>query len=305
MDDVIPFLENVLRGRNVPRERMLSVAEHYYLFGGCSPINEQNRKLISALEKELETNGPRLPVYWGNRNWHPLLADTLRKMQDDGIKHAVAFVTSAYSSYSSCRQYLENIAAARDAAGSDAPRVDKIRAFYNHPDFIRANAESVSNALAQIPGPRRAAAQLVFTAHSIPISMARNSRYEAQLKEAAALVATAAGHPKWTLAYQSRSGSATQAWLGPDILECLQEMHESGSKDVVVSPLGFVSDHMEVVYDLDVQARKLANQIGINLVRAATAGTHQAFVQMIRNLIVEKIEGTEPDNSCGVSCCFQ
>src|SRR6267143_260136 len=179
MPDVIPFLENVLRGRNVPRERMLQVAHHYELFGGVSPINGQNRKLIAALKQELAAHGPQLPIYWGNRNWHPLLADTMRQMVNDGIKNALAFVTSAYSSYSSCRQYLEDIGRAQQAVGFEAPKVDKLRAFYNHPGFIEANSENVRAALAQIPTTRRPAAQIAFTAHSIPRSMADNCEYEA------------------------------------------------------------------------------------------------------------------------------
>ncbi len=309
MDDVIPFLENVLRGRNVPRERMLAVAQHYYLFGGVSPINEQNRQLIVALRRELETNGPRLPIYWGNRNWHPLLSETILQMSDDGIRHALAFVTAAYSSYSSCRQYRENIVSAREEVGPTAPRVDKIRAFYNHHGFIQANAENVLTALAQIPAPLRDAAQLVFTAHSIPESMAQNCRYEAQLEETARLTAMAAQHPSWTLAYQSRSGPPTQSWLGPDILECLTSFKASGITNVVVAPIGFVSDHMEVVYDLDVAARKLSEEIGLKLVRARTPGTHPAFIRMIRDLIVERTDAisegirAEPD-VCGVNCCL-
>src|SRR6266404_5881288 len=181
IDDVVPFLENVLRGRNVPRERMLQVAKHYELFGGVSPINEQNRQLIAALKKELETKGPNLPIYFGNRNWHPLLAGTLRKMRDDGIQNPLAFVTSAYSSYSSCRQYLENIAEARRVVGERTSNVEKIRAFYNHPLFIQVNVENVRAALQKIPAARRTGAYLIFTAHSIPMSMAKNCDYEAQL----------------------------------------------------------------------------------------------------------------------------
>src|SRR6478736_680275 len=180
-DDVLPFLENVLRGRNVPRERMLEVAEHYYEFGGRSPINDQNRALIAALEKELAANGPHLPVYWGNRNWHPLLADTLRQMASDGIRRALAFITSAYSSYSSCRQYRENIAAAQAEVGAGAPDIDKLRVFFNHPGFIEPMIEGTRAALDKIPAERREQAALVFTAHSIPLGMAENCRYEAQL----------------------------------------------------------------------------------------------------------------------------
>jgi len=177
-DDVMPFLENVLRGKNVPRERMLQVAEHYYQFGGKSPINDQNRRLIAALEVELAQNGPRLPIYWGNRNWHPLLADTLRRMKANGVRRALAFVTSAYSSYSSCRQYREDIARAQEAAGEGAPVVDKIRAFHNHPGFVEAVTDRLQQALATIPEERREAAHLVYTAHSIPLAMAQGCDYE-------------------------------------------------------------------------------------------------------------------------------
>src|SRR6266567_3124068 len=249
MAEVIPFLENVLRGRNVPRERLLEVASHYELFGGVSPINEQNRKLIAALEQELELKGPNLPIYWGNRNWHPLLADTLRQMHDEGIKRALAFVTSAYSSYSSCRQYLENIAEAQEVVGAGAPHVDKIRAFYNHPLFIEANAENVKTALERMSSASRDASQLVFTAHSIPQSMADNCRYAVQLQEASRLIAEALGHKHWELVYQSRSGPPAQPWLGPDILEHLKGLKESGITDAVIAPIGFVSEHMEIIYD--------------------------------------------------------
>jgi ferrochelatase len=306
MDDVIPFLENVLRGRNVPRERMLAVAEHYYQFGGISPINEQNRQLVSALSNELKENGPELPIYWGNRNWHPLLQETIRQMRDDGIRRALAFVTAAYSSYSSCRQYRENIEAARAAVGVEAPIVDKIGAFYSHPGFIQANAENVAHALEQIPVDRRGTTRLVFTAHSIPLSMAKDCRYEAQLLEASRLVANEVRHTPWTLAYQSRSGSPAQPWLGPDILDCLRDLREAGVTDVVVAPVGFVSDHMEVVYDLDVQAKRLSAEIGINMVRAATAGTRPSFVHMIRELINERMIGnpTRVHDQCAVGCCL-
>ena len=314
VDEVIPFLENVLRGRNVSRDRMLAVAEHYFLFNGISPINEQNRKLIEALRIELEDNGPQLPIYWGNRNWRPLLNDTIRQMAAEGIKHALAFVTSAYSSYSSCRQYLEDIAKAQQGVGPGAPRIDKIRAFYNHPGFIQANVDSVSNALAQIPESRRPAAELVFTAHSIPLSMAQSSSYEAQVLETARLVSAGVAHNNWSLAYQSRSGSPAQPWLGPDILERLRNLRNSGVTAVVLAPIGFVSDHMEIVYDLDVEAKDLCARLGINLVRASSAGTHPAFVRMIRDLIVERIDGSagrqfmgdlgpSPD-ACAPGCCL-
>jgi ferrochelatase len=299
MDDVMPFLENVLRGRNVPRERMLGVAKHYELFDGVSPINDQNRKLIAALQRELNANGPRLPVYFGNRNWHPLLGDTLRAMRDDGVTTALAFVTSAYSSYSSCRQYLENIERARELVGQDAPRIEKLRAFYNHPGFIESNVANVRAALEQIPEERRRDAEIVFTAHSIPETMASNCDYESQLREASRLVADGLGVTNWRLVYQSRSGSPAQPWLGPDVCECVRELGAMGIRDLVVSPIGFVSDHMEIVYDLDTEAAALCRELGLNMVRAATAGTHPAFVKMIRELILERIDPATPRRSLG------
>lgn len=299
MEDVMPFLENVLRGRNVPRERMLSVAKHYELFGGVSPINAQNRKLIAALEFELQTNGPQLPIYLGNRNWHPLLADTLREMRDQGVKKALAFVTSAYSSYSSCRQYREDIERAREVVGMDAPRVEKLRTFYNHPGFIEANVANARVAISQIPEERRAETQLVFAAHSIPESMAQNCDYESQLRETARLVAAGVGNDNWQLVFQSRSGSPSQPWLGPDVCDHLRELHCAGVNDVVIAPIGFVSDHMEILYDLDTEAMALCCKLGLNMRRAATAGTHPAFIAMIRELIMERIDETTPRRALG------
>ncbi len=315
-EDVMPFLENVLRGKDVPRERMLEVAEHYYHFGGKSPINEQNRQLIAALEAELARRGPRLPVYWGNRNWHPLLADTLRQMKADGIGRALAFVTSAYSSYSSCRQYREDIARAQAAVGEDAPAVDKIRVFHNHPGFIEALADRAQSALAQIPQDRREAAHLIFTAHSIPVGMAQTCDYDKQLQETGGLVAAQLErkNKEWRLVYQSRSGPASQPWLAPDILDYLREIKaQGGSSDVVIAPIGFVSDHLEIVYDLDTQARELCEELGLRMVRAETVGTHPLFISMIRELILERMGegqtrralgllGPQPD-VCAEDCC--
>jgi len=310
MEDVIPFLENVLRGRNVPRERMLQVAHHYEMFGGVSPINDQNRSLINALQIELETNGPKLPIYWGNRNWHPLLPDTLQQMTEDGIKHALAFVTSAYSSYSSCRQYRQNIVDAQATVGPGAPSVDKLRAFYNHPLFIEANVDRVREALARLGSS--AAPQIVFTAHSVPESMAENCDYVRQLKETSRLIADAVGIQDWQLVYQSRSGSPTQPWLGPDICDHLRSLNNLGVSDVVVAPIGFVSDHMEVIYDLDVKAQKVAEEIGLKMVRATTVGAHPSFVRMIRELIMERMDRIEPralgtegpgHDVCPMDCC--
>jgi ferrochelatase len=299
MDDVIPFLENVLRGRNVPRERMLSVAKHYELFGGVSPINQQNRDLIAALEREFEREGLPLPIYWGNRNWHPLLPDTLRQMAEDGVKNALAFVTSAYSSYSSCRQYLQNISDAQAAVGPEAPRVEKLRVFYKHPLFIEANVDHIRAALDQLGEP----AHLVFTAHSIPESMAANCDYASQLGHTGALIARELSIEKWDLVYQSRSGSPAQPWLGPDVCEHLRTLRAEGVTSVVLAPIGFVSDHTEVVYDLDVEARRVADEIGMKMVRAATAGTHPSFVRMIRELIMERVDGEVPANICAPDCC--
>lgn len=301
MEDVIPFLENVLRGRNVPRERMLQVARHYELFGGVSPINQQNRDLIAALRTELDQHGLEFPIYWGNRNWHPLLPDTLRQMAADGIRNALAFVTAAYSSYSSCRQYLQNISDARAEVGPTAPYVEKLRVFYDNPMFIEANVDHIRAAANRLDD--LSPAQLVFTAHSIPESMAANCDYAAQLAETASLIAEELQIKNWQLAYQSRSGSPTQPWLGPDICDHLKTLRAEGITNVIVAPIGFVSDHMEVVYDLDVEARSVAEQLGMKMVRASTAGTHPSFVRMIRELMMERIRNDVPPNICLPDCC--
>jgi protoporphyrin/coproporphyrin ferrochelatase len=310
MDDVLPFLENVTRGRNVPRERLMGVARHYEMFGGVSPINQQNRNLIDALTEELRKNGPALPIYWGNRNWDPLLPQTLREMAADGIQNALAFVTSAYSSYSSCRQYGQNIADAQAQVGPDAPRIEKLRAFYNHPLFIEANVDRIVSSGRQM---LEAGAHLVFTAHSIPESMAANCDYAAQLEETASLIAGELRHDKWKVVYQSRSGSPSQPWLGPDVCDYVKELNASGVTDVVVAPIGFVSDHMEIVYDLDVELRNVVDDLGMNLVRAATAGTHPSFIKMIRELILERVDNQParflgsrgPVHSiCPTDCCL-
>ncbi len=315
-DDVIPFLENVLRGRNVPRERMLQVAEHYLHFGGVSPINSQVRELIAALKPELVSHGVTLPVYWGNRNWHPMLADTMAQMKQDEIQHALGVVLAAYSSYSSCRQYREDIQKAQDAVGEGAPRVDKMRVFYNHPDFVATTARKVREALETIPQERRGSTHLAFTAHSIPVSMATNCNYETQLTETCRLVAQSLGigPDRWKLVYQSRSGRPQDPWLEPDILDHLETLHGQGATDVVVQPVGFLSDHMEVLYDLDDEAKHKAESLGLNMARAATVGTDPQFVGMLRELIVERISGGSPRRAigefgpnhdvCPVDCCL-
>ena len=313
-DDVIPFLENVLRGRNVPRERMLAVAEHYYHFGGKSPINQQNRGLIAALQTEFDQHGLKLPIYWGNRNWHPLLADTLLRMKNDGIRRALAFVTSAFSSYSGCRQYRENIRTAQGEVGAGAPEVDKLRVFYNHPGFIGPLQQRVQAALAELPTHTQSRAQVIYTAHSIPLSMAQSSNYVTQLEEACRLVSESLGRTGDRLVYQSRSGPPTQPWLEPDILDYLREAKQRDLADgVVIAPIGFISDHMEVLYDLDTEAKNLCREIGLPMVRAGTVGTHPEFVKMIRELVVERMsdaptrlalgnQGPSHD-LCPVDCC--
>jgi protoporphyrin/coproporphyrin ferrochelatase len=313
-DDVIPFLENVLRGRNVPRQRLLEVAEHYGHFGGVSPINAQNRALVSTLQNELKQHGPKLPVYLGNRNWHPFLADILRQMRDGGVRRALGFFTSAYSSYSGCRQYLENIAAAQREVGDKAPEVHKLRAYFNHPGFIEPMIEHVREALTEIPADnnRSQFPHLVFTAHSIPTAMANNCRYESQLLDACQSVASGAGCSKWRLVYQSRSGSPSQPWLEPDVNDYLRELATKNVRDVVVVPIGFISDHIEVLYDLDFEAKNTAQELGINMVRAGTVGVHPRFVQMIRELVVERITASPertvvgklgPSHVCQADCC--
>jgi ferrochelatase len=316
-DDVIPFLQNVTAGRGVPPERLAEVAEHYYHFGGISPINQQCRDLLASVEKEFAATGIGLPVYWGNRNWQPYLADTMAKMAANGVRRALAFATSAFSSFSSCRQYLGDIEAARAAVGSRAPQVDKIRPYFNHPGFVESFAAGVT----QAAGPRAGSDgewDLVFTAHSIPQEMADASgqsggAYPAQLAEAAGLVAAKAGYRRpWRLAYSSRSGPPSRPWLEPDINDCLADMAASGTRAVVVAPIGFVSDHMEVIFDLDVAAAETAQRLGLEFARAATPGASPRFVSMVGELVRERQEGRAalavgsmppgPD-ACPAGCC--
>ncbi|HEX2027005.1 MAG TPA: ferrochelatase, partial [Nitriliruptorales bacterium] len=254
-EQVLPFLARVAAGRGVPPERLDEVADHYRLFGGVSPLNAQSRAVIAALREELAARGPHLPVYWGNRNAPPFLADTLRQMRADGIRRAVCFVTSPFSSYPSCHQYLEDLARARADVGDGAPVVDKLRTFHDHPGFVEAQVRSVRVALHAVPEGRWDATHLAFTAHSIPIALAAASDYEAQLREASRLVAERVGGDHvWELVWQSRSGPAGVPWLEPDVVDHLDELASEGVTDVVVVPIGFVSDHLEVRYDLDVEA---------------------------------------------------
>jgi protoporphyrin/coproporphyrin ferrochelatase len=317
-EDVIPFLQNVTAGRNIPAERLEHVAEHYYRFGGVSPINQQCRDLIAAVAKDFAARGVDLPVYWGNRNWSPYLADTLATMAADGVTRALAFVTSGYSSFSSCRQYLGDIAAAQQRVGGDAPEVDKIRQYFNHPGYIGSFAASTKEAIASLPAGTGDAFDLIFTAHSIPLTMAESSgpaggAYQAQLSETARLVAAEIGYERpWFLAYSSRSGPPSQPWLEPDINDLLAARAAAGTRAAVVVPIGFVSDHMEVGFDLDIEAAQTAEERGLALVRAATPGTDPRFVSMITDLVCERLDETTPlalgalgtgPYSCPASCC--
>ena len=291
MADVMPFLDNVLRGLDLPEPAKRRIAARYERFGGVSPINAHTRTLISALREELDRRGPALPVYWGNRNWHPLLPDTLRQMEGDGVERALAFVTSIFGSYNGCRKYREDLYDA--VRGLERPpAIDRLRYGYNHPGFIAAFAERVEEALAAVPDARRGNAAILFTAHSLPVSAARHAPYVGQLREACELVAAGLARPpaRHRLVYQSRNARyGGGEWLAPDIRDALGEEKEGGATDVVVAPIGFVCDHLEVILDLDIEAKERADELGLNLIRAATVGTHPAFVSMIRDLVRERI----------------
>ncbi len=310
-DQVMPFLENVTRGRGVPPERLAEVAEHYMRFGGVSPINQQCRDLLAAIEADFAANGVDLPVYWGNRNWHPMIEDTMARMRDDGVKRAIAFATSAYGSYSSCRQYWEDI-----ARGGPSPVVDKLRHFHDHPGFVEP---FVSNTRAAFETLDPAApTRLVFTAHSIPTSMAASSGpsgglYEAQLRETAGLVAERAlPGVAWELVWQSRSGPPHIPWLEPDVSDHLRVLAKDGVAQVVVVPIGFVSDHLEVIWDLDEEAAETARELGLGFARASTPGTDPRFVAMVRDLVAERTSSGEVRaglgkldhwDVCATDCC--
>ena len=289
-DDVIPFLENVTRGRGVPRERLDEVAEQYLQFGGRSPLNDQIRELVAALRTELQIHGPDLPIYWGNRNWDPYLTDTMAQMAADGRRRSLAISTSAYGGYSGCRQYREDIERARTAVGTTAPEVEKIRPYYDHPGFISPMAHAVAQALVTMSAEEGDRARLLFTAHSIPVAMAESSVYPAQIRRAAELVLAKLGRPgEPDVVWQSRSGPPQVPWLEPDINDRLEQLIADGVDTVVVVPVGFTSDHMEVIYDLDTQARATADRLGLKLVRTGTAGTDPEFVAGLRDLVVEHI----------------
>ena len=300
-DDVRPFLENVVRGRGVPPERLDAVEEHYRHFGGVSPLNARNRELIAAVRERTS-----LPVYFGNRNWHPLVEDTVAEMARDGVRRALVFPTSAYGGYSACRQYHEDIARARaalgDEVGGEAPELVKLRHFFDHPAFVAANADAVRAALATLPEPVRAEARLVFTAHSIPAAADAAAgtaqdgghRYSRQVVEAARLVAEELGRPDHDVVWQSRSGPPQVPWLAPDVLDHLDTLHAAGVPAVVLAPVGFVSDHVEVVWDLDTEARERAAELGMAFARAATAGPDPRFADMIVELVAEHVHDAAP-----------
>jgi protoporphyrin/coproporphyrin ferrochelatase len=321
-DDVLPFLENVTRGRGVPRERLTEVAGHYRAYGGVSPINGQCRQLLEAAGAAFAAGGIDLPLYWGNRNWHPLIEDTVRQMREDGVTRALAFATSAYSSYSACRQYLDDIDRAVAAVGPGAPRIDKIRPYFNHPGFIEPFAAGAEEALAGLTAGVQAGARLVFTAHSVPVGMAASSgspstgtavpgavggRYAAELREAARLISgrVRGGSLPFDLVFQSRSGPPSVPWLGPDVNDHLaalakgtlangEPLREGPPSAVVVVPVGFVSDHMEVVHDLDAEAAATAASLGLPFARAKAPGPTPRFAQMVRELVAERVSGAEP-----------
>lgn len=309
-DDVVPFLENVTRGRGIPRERLAEVGEHYFLFGGKSPINDQNRALIEALRSALDEAGIDLPIYWGNRNWTPYLGDTVAEMIDAGHRRVLAVATSAFGSQSGCRQYREDLAAAADAADG-AIELRKLPPYWNHPGFLDAMADRLDQALDSLDD-RRDDARIVFTAHSIPTAWTATAPYVGQLRAAAAhIVARVAPEADWDLVYQSRSGPPQVPWLEPDIVDHLETLHNDGVEVVAVTPLGFVSDHMEVVYDLDTEAAARATELSMTMVRTPTVGTHAAFVSGLVDLIDAAIVGrdrlevvAEPAGpTCGADCC--
>ncbi len=315
MADVMPFLENVLRGKNVPEARMKEVAHHYELFGGVSPINAQNRNLIKGLEAELKKRDIALPIYFGNRNWHPMLADTLKEMAGKGVKNVLTFVTSAYSSYSGCRQYLQDIEKALQEAQVDL-NIDKLRIFYNHPLFIDANVDCVKEGLAHFTPEQLKSLHIAFTAHSIPTAMASTSDYAGQLQKTCDLVAQAVGLTNHKLVYQSRSGPPTQPWLEPDILDHIKSLKQQGVSNILVHPIGFVSDHMEVIYDLDHEAKQLADELGIDMVRTKSSGNSPKFAELMGSLVQERLQsemdastekpcaiGTPLPDVCAPDCC--
>ncbi|MGH3611932.1 MAG: ferrochelatase [Pseudonocardia sp.] len=319
--DIRPFLENVVRGRGVPAERLDAVEEHYRHFGGVSPLNARNRELIAAIRGRLD-----LPVYFGNRNWHPFVEDTVAEMARDGVARALVFATSAYGGYSACRQYHEDIARARTAVGHGAPELVKLRHFFDHPAFVTANADAVRAGLDTLPAELRGGARLVFTAHSVSVAAdaaagppgTGGHLYSRQVAGTARLVAAELGVARHDVVWQSRSGPPQVPWLAPDVVDHLEALHAAGVPAVVVAPVGFVSDHVEVVWDLDTEARTRAGELGMGFARAATAGPDPRFAGMVVELVAEHVHGLAPralgdvcgtgstinGAPCAVGCCL-
>jgi ferrochelatase len=301
-EQVRPFLENVTRGRNIPPERLDDVAEHYLHFGGVSPINGINRALIEALRTELEGRGADLPIYLGNRNWEPYVEDTVTQMRDNGIRRAAALTTSAWGGYSSCMQYVEDIARGRAAAGEGAPELVKLRQYFDHPLFVEMFADGIATAAASLPADLRAEARLVFTAHSVPIAADERAGprlYSRQVAYATRLVAAAAGYDEYDQVWQSRSGPPSVPWLEPDVGDHLSSLVEEGTRAVIVCPIGFVADHIEVVWDLDHELRSQAEEAGIAFARATTPNADPRFARLAADLIDELRLDTEPARLAG------
>lgn len=296
-DDVVPFLQNVTRGKHIPEERLREVGEHYYGFGGKSPINEQNLALLDAMQAELDRRGIELPVIWGNRNWHPYTVDTLRDASAFGIKRVLAFVTSAYASYSGSRQYREHLAEARQALGDRAPEIDILRPFFNDPGFVAANTAAILDAANSLDGGL-AGAHIVYVTHSIPDTMQHASEvtgpgYREQHEDVRAAIDATLSQGlapvfESSLAFCSRSGDPRTPWLEPDVCEHIEALAASGEKKLIIAPIGFISDHMEVAFDLDIEAMQAAAECGVQVVRAATAGIHPSFVSGIVDMVIER-----------------
>ncbi|KQS69401.1 ferrochelatase [Modestobacter sp. Leaf380] len=308
----MPFLENVTRGRGIPRERLLDVQEHYLHFGGVSPINEQNRELIAAIEADFAANDLDLPVYWGNRNWAPYVEDAWAQMAADGIEHVYVFPTSAFASASGCRQYHEDVARARAVHRNEAPTAEKMPHYGDHPGFVRANADALRTALESLPADVRDTARLVATAHSIPDVMAavagpEGGQYQRELLASARLVVDEVVPGRdFDLVWQSRSGPPSVPWLEPDVNDHLEALAADGTRAVVLFPVGFVSDHIEVIWDLDNEAKETAERLDLGFARASTAGTHPGYVSMVRELVLERRGGSEPrlGTNCPAACCY-
>ncbi|WP_016700558.1 ferrochelatase [Actinoalloteichus spitiensis] len=324
-EDVRPFLENVTRGRGVPPERLDDVAQHYLHFGGVSPLNQLNRDIIDRVRIELDRQGLDLPVYFGNRNWEPMVEDTVARMAADGVRRALVFATSAYGGYSACRQYDEDIERARNAVGERAPELVKLRQFFDHPLFVAANADAVRSALAEIPAERRDAARVVYTAHSVPTAADAAAgpasegghRYSRQVAETARLVSAELGVTEYDVVWQSRSGPPQVPWLEPDVVDHIEGLDPAEVPAVVVAPIGFVSDHLEILWDLDEEAREAAEERGIGFARAATAGADRRFAELVVELVREHVADaperklselvsggcTVNGAPCAVGCC--